>query len=971
MVHSSSLWWVNRRLVVGLGVFLWLGLGAGVLAAEPGAEPAQEAEALVVPRSLDTDDLGDAGGVWEEEPAAQMRMPTAPESAEELLAQTLGQKTTNTGQSWRVQPAAQPPIQVRRAVALVQARAEQVATSIAHEFALAPEHDPVDDGPQLTVAEPFAPADGFDDSDLLDEEENLPGEELVLLDEASDTLSRRILERLNPVDLLADQINFRRVRRFAGQVLSQDGPHLVMSPYVSDPRWFQAMKLLKADQCDQAYELATAVVGKPSDGADATMEPAVRYAVARIQMCTRAHAAEGKKALEGLARGDFGTVSQLARLRLGLPAGHDSFAEDEALHLRARIRQAMQLAQKGHIEDALNDLLTLGEQQARGWNQYECDSARVDILEKAGRLEEATALMLEIYRTARTWTIGDRVEARLAALEKRAKTKFFDFGERVDRMREYIQRGQFKKARDVSVENAKLRGVAGNEIRGWGLMRQAMEAEQRRDRKKAAELYAQADQLIKDPAVRPRLYVGWAKALRRLDRDPEAIALYDRLCAEFPGHILCADALFEAGRLSQYAELHAQARERFGRVIQEYPGSDKVPNALWGLAFSAYLMQDYAAMQQPLERLMADFGNLQDSSELTMGLKAQYWLGVAALKGGEEATARRALQATIDQGPLTWYGRLAVARMKSAGMRPVVRLPNFELSLGDLKTLATLRVPDNPRFYLAAEFARLGLYPDAIAALREQASVYPKPPRAQEFLAAIYLADDNPAQAHWIMKRQLDQSQVTQRTMRDWGVAFPMDYMEISHKYGTQYNVSPFLVQAIIRQESGFRPSVSSPAGAVGLMQLMPGTARYTQRVFLDEGGALSHAQMIVPETNIRLGTMYIRAQTAFASERVALALAGYNAGPAPLQDWFARFGTRELDAWVESITYREARGYVRKVFTSYITYAGIYGGVQALPDIELEMPTSLRAWGDIPEVKRIKEGEPISQLDLTIDHEP
>jgi soluble lytic murein transglycosylase-like protein len=124
----------------------------------------------------------------------------------------------------------------------------------------------------------------------------------------------------------------------------------------------------------------------------------------------------------------------------------------------------------------------------------------------------------------------------------------------------------------------------------------------------------------------------------------------------------------------------------------------------------------------------------------------------------------------------------------------------------------------------------------------------------------------------------------------------------------------------------------------------------------------LSRREMVQPETNVRLGTMYIRVQTAFAADRIPMALAGYNAGPAPLEDWFERFGDRELDAWVESITYREARGYVRKVFTSYVTYAGLYGD-GTLPDINLKMPEKLREWGDIPELEKIEEGEPISML--------
>ena len=141
-------------------------------------------------------------------------------------------------------------------------------------------------------------------------------------------------------------------------------------------------------------------------------------------------------------------------------------------------------------------------------------------------------------------------------------------------------------------------------------------------------------------------------------------------------------------------------------------------------------------------------------------------------------------------------------------------------------------------------------------------------------LAGVYLADGQPDKAHWMMKSHIDERGPTYHNMRDWGTAFPIDFMELAHKYGTKYNVSPFLVQAIIRQESGFRPQVSSYAGAMGLMQLMPGTARYTQRQFA-KGGRLSRSDIVDPEQNVKLGTMYIRIHTAFAADRIPLALAG------------------------------------------------------------------------------------------------
>lgn len=946
-----------RRGVFGLITVILLSMSASVASAQSPRDHALQVE----DRPAELDELNsdhDGEVVPRQLSLDEQEMPQDHAPIERAAPAEPGAKPDS--EAWRIQPNTAPPIQVRRAVALVREGAERTAAQLAAKErgdALASA------APPESAEKPSSERDKASKEALKAELSQQKEQESHPPQTRKSTSGRRILSRITPLSAFDDLVDIERVQQLADELLSGDGPQLVLVPYMRDPRWFEAMKLLKADECNKAHELASEVLGLQDDDPGLEeAEPAIRYAIGRIEMCTNQYATRGKQKLEALASGDYGAASKLARMRLGLSDKQEAAAgQSDGVHFRQRVRAALGTALNGQVEDALRDLKALRDQQTRGWNRYETQIAEVDILERAGRLKDAAHLMQRVYRTTRNWTIGDSVQARFERLDRKAGTKLFTFGERVDRMRELIAQGKYTQARKISVENAKLRGVSGNEIRGWSLYRQALEAEQRRQRQKAADLFAKADKLVKDPAVRPRLYFGWAKALRRLDRDPEAIALYDRICEEFERHTLCDQALFEGGRLSQYAEEHEEARARFARVIEEYPDSSRVPTALWGSAFSAYLMEDYAQMEAPLRRLIDEFPEQKDASELTLGLKAQYWLGVARLKSGDKRGAKNALQAAINRGPLTWYGRLAVARMKSAGMHPVVYIPRSEMSLADLKNLATMQIPDNPRLEVAAEFTRLGLYDDAISVLREQASVYPQPTRVHEFLAAVYLANDDPANAHWLMKNHIDQSQLNYRTLRDWGVAFPVNYMEHAHKYGSEYGVSPFLVQAIIRQESGFRPRVASYAGAIGLMQLMPGTARYTKQKLLDEGGSLNRNQILQPETNIRLGTMYIRAQTAYAADRIPLALAGYNAGPAPLEDWFERFGARELDAWVESITYREARGYVRKVFTSYVTYAGLYGGQEALPEIDLQMPAELRAWGEVPELEQVSEGEPIS----------
>lgn len=720
-----------------------------------------------------------------------------------------------------------------------------------------------------------------------------------------------------------------------------------LTPYVPGDAWAAVVTDLYNDDCKDALAKMRDLTGAPDDAT----QPALKYMWARIQMCA-GEATEGRKTLTALSQGD-GPVAVLAARRLGenVTVKVDDEGE-EGMYLSGRIRAAKKTAERD-LDAGLEALTTLRGEMKTRLDRFKVDRARAQVLRDAKRYDEASELFLRLYRYSRSWSINGSIEDEIEALERRSGKKILTYGERIDRMRSLVARGRYKEARQVSIANAKIRGVKGNEIRGWTLYREALQAERDKQRTKANEMFAKAEKLIKDPEVRPRLYFGWAQSLRRTDRDSEAIALYERLCSEHPKNLLCGEATYEAGRLLQYQNKHERALAKFDAVIEHHPDDDQVADSLWRKAFSHYLLGDYEAMEAPLKRLQAEFGDEKDASELTLGLKSSYWLAMAALRGGDLALAKSRLQATIDRGALTWYGRLAATRMAQQGWTPHVPMPARKLSADELGDLATLRIPQSARLQVAVELSRLGLWRDALQEARTQTNIHPVPDGAHRLLGATYLANGRPDWAHWVMKSHIAESGPTWSTLRDWGTAFPLDYMELSHAKGIAAGVSPFLVQAIIRQESGFRPAVSSWAGAVGLMQLMPGTAAYTARVFKQERTKFRRADLQNPETNVALGARYIRLHTAHAHDSIPLALAGYNAGPRPLESWVQRYSDRELDAWVESITYREARGYVRKVYTSFITYSALYGG--ELPELNLEVPSTLPSWGDVPEMTRLE----------------
>lgn len=160
----------------------------------------------------------------------------------------------------------------------------------------------------------------------------------------------------------------------------------------------------------------------------------------------------------------------------------------------------------------------------------------------------------------------------------------------------------------------------------------------------------------------------------------------------------------------------------------------------------------------------------------------------------------------------------------------------------------------------------------------------------------------------------------------DLDIRFPMAYRGPLLRSAEQRGLESSWVYAITRQESGFMDDARSGAGASGLMQVMPSTARETARRF---GIALkSNHQLLDPDLNIQLGTAYLsQVHRQFGHNRI-LATAAYNAGPQRVRQWLRDSGEVDFDVWVESLPFDETRQYVQNV----LTYAVIYGDKLGTP---------------------------------------
>ena len=159
----------------------------------------------------------------------------------------------------------------------------------------------------------------------------------------------------------------------------------------------------------------------------------------------------------------------------------------------------------------------------------------------------------------------------------------------------------------------------------------------------------------------------------------------------------------------------------------------------------------------------------------------------------------------------------------------------------------------------------------------------------------------------------------------DIEMRFPLHYQQAMEQYTEKMAMDTHLMLALARQESALAEDAVSPAGARGLMQIMPATAKQTARKHKIKYS--NSDQLLNPAKNIELGTRYYRdILTRFDDNRI-LATAAYNAGPHRVSTWLKRSkGNLPYDAWIETIPFKETRHYVQNVLAFSAIYAHLLG---------------------------------------------
>jgi soluble lytic murein transglycosylase len=153
----------------------------------------------------------------------------------------------------------------------------------------------------------------------------------------------------------------------------------------------------------------------------------------------------------------------------------------------------------------------------------------------------------------------------------------------------------------------------------------------------------------------------------------------------------------------------------------------------------------------------------------------------------------------------------------------------------------------------------------------------------------------------------------------DLEVRFPLGFTDVVEQYARERNLEPAVMLSFIRSESAFNEAARSPAGALGLMQVMPATGKLTAKRI----GLSSHttADLLRAQSNVMIGSAYLRDMLDKHGGNLAMAAAAYNAGPHRVKKWRPMRDCVEADIWVDTIPFTETRRYVRNI----LFYTALY----------------------------------------------
>ncbi|HUJ49113.1 MAG TPA: transglycosylase SLT domain-containing protein [Bryobacteraceae bacterium] len=422
-----------------------------------------------------------------------------------------------------------------------------------------------------------------------------------------------------------------------------------------------------------------------------------------------------------------------------------------------------------------------------------------------------------------------------------------------------------------------------------------------------------------------RLYY-LVETTRRLDRIDEMNATLAKLSASYPQSRWRRDALISAGNYYSAQKQPDIAEGLYQTCSDAFANDPRSATCNWKIAWAQYL-KDQAGAEKSFQEHLKRYPDSDHSST------ALYFLGRIAELKPDWGSARAYYEEINDRFPNYYYAMLARDRLQSSPIGSATRTAEATQFLSTLK-LPARQTEDfqasaltRQRIDRAHLLAGAGLDDLADGELRFGAKADGQPQIMALELADLANRRQSPDQGIRYIKRYApDYLSLSLDTAPDkfWRLAFPLPYRKQLEDFCRPLSLDPFLVAALIRQESEFNPKAVSRANARGLTQVMPATGRQLSRKLGIRGYRTS--MLFSPDTNLKIGTYYLKALSDQLEGKWEAALASYNAGKSRVVTWLGAGSYHEPAEFVESIPFNETRVYVESVLRNAEVYRRLYG---------------------------------------------
>ncbi len=345
-------------------------------------------------------------------------------------------------------------------------------------------------------------------------------------------------------------------------------------------------------------------------------------------------------------------------------------------------------------------------------------------------------------------------------------------------------------------------------------------------------------------------------------------------------------------------------------VAKEHGGSQEQLAALLRLGLIEYREGRYNKSITFLEKLLTHSSEKYD-------LKGRYWLWRALEKSGNKERAQSVGKALYERYPLTYYGLRAKLELEGS-----MSLPESDIQVNPQKFWLTTSQKQSWERLLI--LLASGWFEEAQLELK--ALPIPLDPEAKILMARVWAAALGYLKAIRLANQAWDEKRYLMRK-NFYPLGFPVEFFEMIKKESRKYKLDPHLVISTMKQESAFQMRAVSRSGALGLMQMIPLTAKEVAQDLGFKNLSLPD-DLFNPQVNIKFCTYYLSKVLRQFKGHVPLALAAYNAGPRRLKRWL---NARKLnpeknsvpinEVWIDELPWGETQFYIKAILRNYFIY--------------------------------------------------